>query len=104
MLSPAFSEVLEAEVDPLAVLEVRVPVDGVDEHKGEGEDDPGDAVDLGDGVERLLRVLHGAGDAALAAALVQLAAPRGDAVRGVGAVCRRLEKRLQKCVQTSYTR
>ncbi len=61
---------LEVELDPVAVLEVAVPVEQVDDEEGRGEDHARDLVDARHRVKRLLGVGHVPRDAALAPAVL----------------------------------
>ena len=57
---------LDLQLDPFAVLQVGVPVEGVQGEEGQREDDPGDLVDLGHRVQSLFRIVERPDDASLA--------------------------------------
>ena len=63
---------LKSKIDSLTVLQVAVPIENVQEQKGQREHDPGDLVNLGHGVQRHLRIVHGPGDAAFTPALLEV--------------------------------
>jgi len=64
------------------VFEIGVPIEDVEHDEGGRKDDARDLVYLRDRVERLLRVVHGASDATLAAALLHIVGQTRQGVLG----------------------